>query len=677
MTVLGDFGKKLSLPSLSRLSLRVVTWSGVCALSLALGCSAGSPDSGIEGEVKKFVVDYEDGSHRVGYSLVTASGDEFELEFSVDPELLPGERIQVNGTFVDTTSRGNSRDDISVGSTLLSVVSFESIETATDLRQVEQEIVDGTPRTANMAVVLLNFDGVSPQSLTPNQARQQLDETRRYYQELSYGILDVKTDVFGPISVPKPSNCNISNIESIGRQAARNQGINIDSYDHVGFTLPSNGASGLDCACGLAWVGRTPAMPNPSIADGSIYTCTGANVFAHEFGHGLGLGHASTVQCGGQAIARNPYDSCSVDEYGNRFNTMGGGLGHMNAYQKASMKWMAECNLVRATKSAIYEILPIQAEVNGIQGLQIPTGDTKDGNALYYYVEFRNPNIAEFNSGPSSSTTESQLGVHVDVAPDFALASRERRPLLLDLGTPMNGHRDPRLTTGRSFTDPSGRVTVTVLDMNQERARIEVSFPGGGSGQNLCVNGQAPDGSVEPPTTDQVTLYQHCAYGGYQVNLGAGRYTAAQLAALGVTNNDVSSLKLGPGYTATLYDGDNFSGTSVTLSGNDTCLVSSSFNDRLSSLVIERRPVARLYQHCSYGGYEVSLAPGDYTAAALTALGAFDNDLSSVQVDPGFEVILYSGDNFSGSSVTRSANTTCLVTQNFNDQATSVRVRAL
>jgi hypothetical protein len=261
------------------------------------------------------------------------------------------------------------------------------------------------------------------------------------------------------------------------------------------------------------------------------------------------------------------------------------------------------------------------------------------------------------------------------VAQDFAKNNGDKRPLLLDLREPMSGHTDPRLTSGRTFTDPDNRVSVTVLDTNQARARIQVTFPGGGSGTNLCINGQSPDGPVDPDPSGPVTLYQHCSQGGYAVNLSTGTYTTAQLVALGVTNDDVSSLRISDGYEVRLYDGDNLTGDVVSLSESSACLVDSSFNDRLSSIEIVPTTIgATLYQHCSYGGYEVALAPGTYTASELNALGVSDNDVSSLRVAPGFSAVLYDGDNASGASVGVAGDDTCLVSRGFNDRLSSITV---
>jgi hypothetical protein len=61
----------------------------------------------------------------------------------------------------------------------------------------------------------------------------------------------------------------------------------------------------------------------------------------------------------------------------------------------------------------------------------------------------------------------------------------------------------------------------------------------------------------------------------------------------------------------------------------------------------------------------------------LQAKGILDNDISSLKVQNGYEVVLYANDNFSGSSTILTADDTCLVDNSFNDAATSLRVRAI
>ncbi len=88
-------------------------------------------------------------------------------------------------------------------------------------------------------------------------------------------------------------------------------------------------------------------------------------------------------------------------------------------------------------------------------------------------------------------------------------------------------------------------------------------------------------------TTGIVTVFRDCNYAGTSVGLAVGRYTLSQLSALGIRNDDVSSLRVTSGYKATLYKDDNFSGGTVVKTADDSCLVDDSFNDLASSVVVE------------------------------------------------------------------------------------------
>lgn len=88
--------------------------------------------------------------------------------------------------------------------------------------------------------------------------------------------------------------------------------------------------------------------------------------------------------------------------------------------------------------------------------------------------------------------------------------------------------------------------------------------------------------------TGIANLYQHCDYAGYTAALNEGNYTLAQLNALGIARNDISSLKVQSGYQIKLYQNDNFAGNSVTKTANDNCLVDDAFNDQTISVVVSK-----------------------------------------------------------------------------------------
>ena len=85
-------------------------------------------------------------------------------------------------------------------------------------------------------------------------------------------------------------------------------------------------------------------------------------------------------------------------------------------------------------------------------------------------------------------------------------------------------------------------------------------------------------------TSGSVTLAQDCNFAGYNVGLGVGNYTLSQLQARGINNDDISSLRVQSGYTVTLYQDDNFGGSSIAKTADDSCLVDDGWNDAVSSV---------------------------------------------------------------------------------------------
>jgi predicted alpha-1,6-mannanase (GH76 family) len=93
---------------------------------------------------------------------------------------------------------------------------------------------------------------------------------------------------------------------------------------------------------------------------------------------------------------------------------------------------------------------------------------------------------------------------------------------------------------------------------------------------------------VAPPSTAVLTVYQDCNAGGYSVGLPAGNYDMFALQRAGVVNDDVSSFQLTAGYTLSLYQEFNFTGTATTQTASNGCLVGLGFNDNVSSLRVNR-----------------------------------------------------------------------------------------
>ncbi|MFH9887446.1 alpha-L-fucosidase [Streptomyces luteogriseus] len=76
-----------------------------------------------------------------------------------------------------------------------------------------------------------------------------------------------------------------------------------------------------------------------------------------------------------------------------------------------------------------------------------------------------------------------------------------------------------------------------------------------------------------------------------------------------------------------------------------------------------------------YTGRAAAFTVGDHTAADLAAAGLGPRTLSSLRPAPGYQVIGYSGDDFTGTSWTFNADTPDLRKSGSNDQIASLRVR--
>jgi hypothetical protein len=91
-------------------------------------------------------------------------------------------------------------------------------------------------------------------------------------------------------------------------------------------------------------------------------------------------------------------------------------------------------------------------------------------------------------------------------------------------------------------------------------------------------------GSIPVASNGVATFYKDCNYGGTAVVLPAGDYTLSALNARGILNDDISSLRVNGGYEAVLYENDNYGGATLTVTGDNSCLVGNGWNDRASSI---------------------------------------------------------------------------------------------
>ncbi len=137
--------------------------------------------------------------------------------------------------------------------------------------------------------------------------------------------------------------------------------------------------------------------------------------------------------------------------------------------------------------------------------------------------------------------------------------------------------------------------------------------------------------------------------GGFSVNLGAGKYY-------------ISINGVGAGNPATDGYSDYASIGSYTITGKIPA-------------VVNNNSIATVYKDCNLTGTAIGLEEGSFNLGQLNARGVANDDVSSLKIKSGYEIVLFENDNFTGASITITADNGCLVSNGWNDRATSIIVR--
>ena len=83
-----------------------------------------------------------------------------------------------------------------------------------------------------------------------------------------------------------------------------------------------------------------------------------------------------------------------------------------------------------------------------------------------------------------------------------------------------------------------------------------------------------------------VTLYTDASYKGKAVTLSEGEYNLSRMGLYNLKDNDMSSLKVTPGFKVTIYEDDNFNGKTKSYTASES-FVGEEWNDKMSSLKVE------------------------------------------------------------------------------------------
>ena len=145
--------------------------------------------------------------------------------------------------------------------------------------------------------------------------------------------------------------------------------------------------------------------------------------------------------------------------------------------------------------------------------------------------------------------------------------------------------------------------------------------------------------SVAGNSNIRVKLFQDCNYDGWLAAFEMGSYTTSDIIAAGGWNNDASSLTIEPGYKATFYSNDNFTGATLVKTADDSCLVDEGWNDQISSMIVDIDPTLLGYWQFNDNGGSIIIDASGY---------AHDGQLINMEVAAWTQGKQCGGLNFDG-----------------------------
>ncbi|HEY2901010.1 MAG TPA: hypothetical protein VGL59_10570 [Polyangia bacterium] len=425
-----------------------------------------------QGELTATIATFDDGHSETDYALRISGTDEPRLIFASPPDVAPGQPIGVWGE--------RHGDDIAVSS-------YSTLVPREDVQQ--SALVSATPKPDRKFAFVLVDTGAGV-SLTSAQAQSLLFKSAtgidtslaHYYLEESYGIQTLSGDVVGPLKF-QLGNCDTRGLTTALRPMIPT------AYDQYGWYFNRSNTCGW---AGLASVG----VPSKPSKDTWFNGSAGCVVLAQEPGHNFGMQHSSTISCKGGALT-DDVTACVHSEYGDPYDPMGHGCYHMNMYQKAYQGWVQGCNSVLTPSSGTFDIFPMELACNAIQVLQVPMPKTRPftrpaaggggggvTNLAYYYIEYR-----QLSGNFEKAAGNVFQGVLIHAGEQYrTIAQGGRYPYLLDMTPETATFNDAALGVGKSFTDPAGGVTITVMSADATKATVKIDIAGG-TGMPTCIDG--------------------------------------------------------------------------------------------------------------------------------------------------------------------------------------------
>lgn len=187
-------------------------------------------------------------------------------------------------------------------------------------------------------------------------------------------------------------------------------------------------------------------------------------------------------------------------------------------------------------------------------------------------------------------------------------------------------------------------------------------------------------GGTLPPQGDRVIFYRDMKYSGMAKDFN---YGVISNSSLGFLTNNISSVYIPYGWSVQMRDSR---GTVQTFSSSISNLAQYGWDNRIYSCIISNSGgqqggnngggnavTVNLFNDANYQGNRTPCGEGRINNIGF----GVDNNVSSIQVTPGWAVIVYDGQNLTGQSKTFTRSVTNLSVYGWNDKISSVYIYRL